>query len=377
MPAPRSTSSDCICFAGGGSGGHILPGRVLARELQHTQQRVIWIGSQGKIEQQLLGGELFPWYALPARRWVGQPWYRRAVSLLLLTFAILRAVQILRRERAVLIVATGGFAAFPAAVGAVLLHRPLILLEQNARSGLLTKIFAPFARYIFTAYPNTLRDQKVICCSGNPMDVEWRQSLPAQKRYDLREGVLRVAVLGGSQGSQILNHTLPQALQQLVSSLYKRLKIRHQCGDAHLVDTRRRYVDCAVPVQVQGFWKQAYDLYSWADVIICRAGAMTISEICAVGVASLLIPLPNAARDHQRYNADFLIRAHAAWLCPQQNFTAEWLAAWLTALLNLPYRDARDLLMTLGARAQMLTRHDASIQIVQKITALKSQQTHS
>lgn len=286
---------------------------------------------------------------------------KSAVTLLFAPFKLFGAVRqaraLLRARRPRAVVSFGGFAAGPGGLAARLLGLPLIVHEQNRAPGLTNRVLARFARRVLEGFPQSFRgvDAETV---GNPVRGEISALPPPGERFAARGGAARVLVLGGSQGAHILNVALPQALGRLPQTL--RPQVRHQCGERHLERARRVYAAAKVEASIEPFIADMAAAYAWADLVVCRAGALTLAELCAAGLGGVLIPFPQAVDDHQTRNAEYLAEHGAAVLVAEgEDFETRLLAA-LQPLLE---DGARRLAMAEAARA--LARPDAAAAVAE------------
>jgi len=322
MTAPRT-----ILIAAGGTGGHIMPGLAVADELRQRGWRVLWAGHPDKMEGRLIpehGIELLPLRFTGVRG-------KGAAAMLTLPFRLLsgfaQAWRVLSQARPNVVLGMGGYVAFPVGVLAALRRVPLVLHEQNAVAGLTNKVLARVANRVLSGFPDVLKRSERV---GNPVRRDVVGLSAHQARYAVRTGPLRLLVVGGSLGAQALNQTVPAALASLPPE--RRPQVTHQSGASHIDALRAAYAQAGVAAECMPFIDDMAGALADADVVVCRAGAMTVAEVAAAGVAALFVPFPHAVDDHQTANARFLSDAGAAWLRQQVEFTAEWLAAWLSDL---------------------------------------------
>ena len=337
-----------IIIAGGGTGGHIFPGLALALLLRARGCRVLWLGADG-MERSVAAEQGIEFQLLPIRKFRGQSWFARIRSLLTVFSALMRARALLRKHKANAVISLGGFAALPTALATALSPIQLYVLEQNAIAGWSSRIALPLARRAFVAYSGALPSSKTLV-SGNPLRTEFTDLEAPLERYSKRRGALRVAVLGGSQGARALNQTVATCYANLPSATRARVQIKHQCGRL-LADTHKLYGDTLDEIELVEFWQDPLPVYLWADLVICRAGAMTVSEVSAVGVAALFVPYPYAASDHQYHNTLELIEHDAAWLFTERDFSQSWLTELLSKLQTSPLTQQRRALAQLANRA--------------------------
>ncbi len=298
-----------VLILAGGTGGHIFPGLAVARELIACSVPVRWMGSAGGMETRLVpeAGITIDTIAVRGLRGKG------ATSWLTAPFKLMRALwqslQIVRSLKPRAVISFGGFAAGPGGLAAWLLRRPLIVHEQNRAPGLTNRLLARFATRVLCGFPQSFSD---IECEtvGNPVRPAIAAIAEPALRLADRMGPIRVLVLGGSQGARALNLELPA-----VFSGFSNIEIRHQCGASMLQETQAAYAKNNVSAQIEAFITDMSQAYSWADLVVARAGASTLAELCAAGVASVLVPFPGAVDDHQARNAEFMAQAGASvWL---------------------------------------------------------------
>ena len=292
-----------VVILAGGTGGHIFPGLAVARALRTRQVPVLWLGSAGGMETRLVPADRFPIETIAVRGLRG----KGVGSLLAAPFTLLRAVwqalRVLRARKPRAVLSFGGFAAGPGGIAAWLLRRPLLVHEQNRAPGLTNRVLSRFSRRVLTGFPGSFAGRKEEAV-GNPVRAEIAALPPPAERFADRDGALRLLVLGGSQGARAINETVPRVVAALRDE--HAFEIRHQCGEKLLDDARAAYARAGVEAQVEPFIRDMAAAYGWADIVIGRAGALTIAELCAAGVGSLLVPFPGAVDDHQARNAEYL-----------------------------------------------------------------------
>jgi UDP-N-acetylglucosamine--N-acetylmuramyl-(pentapeptide) pyrophosphoryl-undecaprenol N-acetylglucosamine transferase len=342
-----------ILIMAGGTGGHIMPGLAVADYLRDEGWRVVWMGNPEGMEAKLVPGRGYEmaWVRFAALRGKG------VLRKLMLPFNLLRGMAQARREikriRPDVVLGFGGFITFPGGLMAAMDGRPLVLHEQNSVAGLANKVLARVARRILTGFPDALKMGE---WCGNPVRPEIPAVPPPEQRFDGRSGRLRILVVGGSLGAQALNHAVPEALALI--PVEDRPEVVHQSGEKHLVDLKANYQRTGVVAHVVPFIEDMAGAYEWADLVICRAGALTVAELAAAGAASILVPFPHAVDDHQTANARFLANAGAAILLPQAELTAEKLSLLRTL--------SRGQLQQMAEKARALARPDAT-EVVAKV----------
>ena len=341
----------------GGTGGHIMPGLAVAEHLREQGWKIAWMGNPDGMEAKLTAGRGYEmaWVHFTALR--GKGWLRK----LLLPFNLLRgfsqAWSQLKRIRPDVVLGMGGYVSFPGGMMAALRGIPLLLHEQNSVAGLANRVLAGVADRILSGFPEVLRKADWV---GNPVRPEIAV-LPAPTfRYAQHSGPLRVLVVGGSLGAQALNEVLPKALALIAED--RRPAVLHQAGEKHLPMLKSLYLSAGVQADCVAFINDMAGAYDWADLVICRAGALTVAELAAAGVASLLVPFPHAVDDHQTSNARFLSTAGAAILLPQDQLTP----ARLAEIANLP----RSQLAQMAEKARELARPEATAAVAQACAEL-------
>ncbi|MBK9161678.1 MAG: undecaprenyldiphospho-muramoylpentapeptide beta-N-acetylglucosaminyltransferase [Nitrosomonadales bacterium] len=352
-----------ILIMAGGTGGHIYPGLAVADALREKGWNVVWLGAPDSME-----AELVPKHGYPVA-WVNFSGLRGKGLLrkLLLPFALLRAMgqsmAALFRHRPDVVLGMGGYITFPGGVMTALLRRPLIIHEQNSIAGLSNRALARIAQKVLSGFPDVL--PKAVWC-GNPVRDSIATLPGPEQRYAARSGRLNLLVVGGSLGAKALNEALPQALARLPEA--ERPHVLHQTGKQHFAAVRELYRQAGVEADIRPFLDDMAGCYADADVVVCRAGALTIAELAAAGVASILVPFPFAVDDHQTHNARFLSERGAATLLPQDRLSADSLAQLLIELTD--GGRSRERLLAMARQARGLARTDAVQQVAQACAEL-------
>lgn len=354
-----------VMIMAGGTGGHVYPGLAVAQHLRELGWRVIWLGTRRGLEASVIPptGIEMVWLKFAGVRGKG---YMRFMSLpLQILIAFAQSARAIFKHRPDVVLGLGGYTAFPGGMMAALLRRPLVVHEQNSIAGLTNRVLACVADTVLVGFPNAFsgrRDKPLPCGkvatqhSGNPVRADIA-ALPAPAaRYADRDGALQVLVLGGSLGAQALNEAMPLALKQLAPA--HRPKVIHQTGAKHLQQVEKIYAEAGVAAEVLAFVDDMAARYAWSDLVICRAGALTIAELAAAGVASVLIPYPHAVDDHQTTNAAFLTAAGAAVLVAQTELSPAVLA-------NLLEKFTREKLLAMAQGARALAKPDATRKVAQ------------
>lgn len=346
-----------IAIAAGGTGGHVFPALAVAEALRERGCELLWIGTQHGLENQVVPPRGIPLQPLAMRAVRGGGIARKLVAPVRILAGLAAATRLLLRARPALVLGMGGYAAAPTGIAAWMLRIPLVIHEQNARAGLTNRLLARFATRILQAFPGAFGPSASVQTTGNPVRADIA-ALPAPaQRESFSATPLRLLVLGGSQGAQVLNETLPQVLGTLAGNP---IEVRHQCGRAHLEAARQAYQRAGVPAQVEAFIDDMAGAYAWAQIVVCRAGALTVSELCAAGVGAVLVPLPHAADDHQSANAAHMRDAGAGIIVPESPAFADALRTQLAALLAEPER-----LLAMAGQARTLARADACNTVVE------------
>jgi UDP-N-acetylglucosamine--N-acetylmuramyl-(pentapeptide) pyrophosphoryl-undecaprenol N-acetylglucosamine transferase len=314
----------CALIMAGGTGGHIFPGLAVAEALRERAWRVHWLGGPDSMESRLVPPLGFAFETID----FGGVRGKGPVTLALLPLRLLKAfwqsIQVVRRVQPDVVVGLGGYITFPAGMMAVLLGKPLLLHEQNSVAGLVNKVLAGVADRVFTAFPGVLGKARWI---GNPLRAAFLRQPPPAERFAGRNGPLKLLVIGGSLGAKALNETVPRALALI--PVGERPEVLHQGGARQIGELRANYASVGVEAELTPFIEDTARAFAEADLVICRAGASTVTELAAVGAAALYVPFPFAVDDHQTTNARFIVDAGGGWLVQQRDLTPQWLAQLL------------------------------------------------
>lgn len=348
-----------------GTGGHVFPALAVAKLLQQQGHQVSWLATPNGMENRLLEGQNIPIYHIDIKGVRGNGLVRKVTAPFKILKATMSAMRFMKQHQVDVVAGFGGYVAGPGGLAARALGLPVLIHEQNAVAGFTNTQLARIAKIICQAFPNTFASSKKLHTIGNPVRKEIAETLSPAWRYEQREknGLpLNVLIVGGSLGAQALNETVPQALAQLDIPLH----ITHQCGQKQLELTQSQYqnIPIQISVDVVPFIQDMAKAYSDADVIICRAGALTVTEVAMAGVAAIFVPLPSAVDDHQTANARFLSDNGAAKLCLQSTMTPENLTAILQPLMK------RDVLSHMAVKARQHAEPDATQKVVDLIQAL-------
>ncbi len=342
-----------ILVMAGGTGGHIFPGLAVAEYLRICGWNVSWLGNQSGMEYRLVKSCDFPFEAIEFGGLRGKGLKAKLMLPINLIRACFQSWKIMRRLKPSVVLGMGGYITFPGGLVTKLLKRPLVLHESNSVAGSANRALARIAMRTLTGFPNTMAHAEWV---GNPIREEFDHMQTPALRYDQRQGPLSILVVGGSLGAAALNENIPAALKLI--SKDARPKIIHQAGDKHLAELQKRYADLGVEAQILPFIDDMPSAYAQADLVICRAGAMTVSELAACGVASCLIPFPFAIDDHQTANAKFLADANAAILLPQQNLNPQDLALMIQNFNRVDLKE-------IALRAHALAKPHATLRVAE------------
>ena len=347
--------SRCVLIAAGGTGGHVFPGIAVAHALKRAGIKVVWIGSQGGMEQQWIEKEAIPLTLINVQGLRGKSLLKRGAAFFNLFSAFFQAVSALKNIRPDAVLCMGGFVSGPAGLAAKYLAIPLAIHEQNAISGMTNRVLSYIAHKVFIAFPKTkgLNLTEKVIFTGNPVR-EAIMNLPLPSfRFKGRKAVLTILVLGGSRGAQALNESVPIVLSRMSCHL----SVIHQCGaQADIPSIKAAYKGSHLLVDVTPFIDDMAAAYARADLVICRAGALTLSELMSAGLGAVLVPYPHAVDDHQTHNAAILVDAKAGIIW-QQHESIDLLSEKLKPLLN------RDELLAMAERARKLA-NPKTVQIV-------------
>ncbi len=326
----KKTQHPILIFAGG-TGGHVFPALAVAKKIEQQKVPIVWIGTKKGIESKVVDKEglRIKWILVSGLRGKGFSAY--LIAPVKLTLAALQVIWFLLRYRPCAVLGMGGFVSGPGGLIASLLRRPVIIHEQNAIAGLTNRILAPFAKTILTGFPSTFA-RKNTEFVGNPVREEITQ---IHREFEIAEPAdrpIRILIIGGSLGAQIFNKVVPAAVAQLPNN--DRPELWHQSGEHKLDYAQKQYSDHKVVARVEEFIESMHEAYGWADLVICRAGAITVAELAIAGVGAILIPYPYAVDDHQTVNGGALEHANAAILIQEHELTETKLANLIQDLLT-------------------------------------------
>ena len=352
-----------VLIMAGGTGGHVFPALAVADELRKRGHNIHWLGTARGIEMRLVPAANIPLHLIKVEGVRGRGVTGLFKAPFLISYALGQALQLIRKVNPDVVVGFGGFASGPGGIAARVLGKPLIIHEQNAVAGTTNRLLAKVATKVLAAFPDAFNSvpEKSVQVVGNPVRTTINDLADAKTRYGdrIEKNIpLRLLVLGGSLGAKAINELVPAALTQLPSM--SRPQVWHQSGKNHADATTALYMQHQVNAKVDAFVEDMSAAYAWADLVICRAGALTVSELTAAGVASILIPLPSAIDDHQTYNAKYLSDVGAGVSLVQKELTA----AKLAALLSTELADRQHLLL-MAEKAQQLALPKAAMQVAE------------
>lgn len=352
-------------FMAAGTGGHVFPALAVAKQLQQQGVQVSWLATPSGMENRLLKQHDIPIYRINIQGIRGNGLLRKLAAPFKILKATLQAVRYMKQHKVTAVAGFGGYVAGPGGLAARILGIPILIHEQNAVAGFTNKQLSGLASTICQAFPNTFAQSDKLVTTGNPVRREIINIYNPSYRYQQREDAgqpLQVLIVGGSLGAQALNQCVPQALSHLAQPL----QVLHQCGQDHVEKTEAAYAQAPanIQVKVQAFIEDMAQAYADADLIICRAGALTVTEVATAGVAAIFVPLPSAVDDHQTANAQYLAKAGAAKICPQASMSADSLAVQLGNIMSRP------ILMEMAVKARQHAQADATEHVAKLIQAL-------
>lgn len=345
-----------ILIIAGGTGGHIFPALAVARAMHDRGIDVQWLGTKGGLEEKLVPNS-FPLTTLRIKAFRGKGLLSKVLMPWRLFWTTVKAYRVIRRLRPDVVLGMGGYVTAPGGLAAWLARIPLVIHEQNSIAGLANQLLSRFAKTVLQAFPDTFPDEDKVYTTGNPVRAELIATPPPADRYAKRVGPLRILVLGGSQGASAINDHIVEALKQYPRSA--ELIMWHQTGARDFEKMQKAYQSISVDSKVSPFIEDMAEAYCWADLVICRAGALTVSEIAAVGVAAIFIPYPFAVDDHQLHNSRFLEKAGAAMIVIEKTLTTPRLIELLQQFAN-----DRDRLLKMAECARHLSEPRAVDQVV-------------
>ncbi len=337
-----------IMIMAGGTGGHVYPAMAVADYLKEHGWNVVWLCTEGGMENRMIAGKDYSKATITMRGVRGKGLLGWLLLPFKLAIAFKQSFAAIRQHQPDVVLGMGGFAAFPGGMMAKLLGKPLVIHEQNSIAGLTNKTLSLIADKTLAAFPSAFDDKAMLV--GNPVRQDITQLASPQHRYNQRAGKLNLLVVGGSLGAAALNDVLPKALANLPSGQFE---VVHQAGEKHIAALQANYQAANVQAEAKAFIHNMADMYAWADMVICRAGALTVAELACVGVASILVPFPHAVDDHQTYNAQYLSDAGAAKLIQQTEFDVQKATEMLRSL-------TREICLDMAIKAKQLAKPEAT-----------------
>ena len=354
-----SVKNISVLVMAGGTGGHVFPALAVADELRTRGATVNWLGTARGIENRLVPAANIPLHLIKVEGVRGRGILGLAKAPFLIIYAVLQAINVIRQINPDVVLGFGGFASGPGGLAAKLLGKPLVIHEQNAVAGTTNRLLAKVANKVLAAFPDSFTQTNIAQIVGNPVREQIKNLKPVQARYAERaqqNAPLQLLIVGGSLGAKAINELLPVALSEL--PIEQRPSVWHQTGKGHAEATTSLYMQHQVNATVAEFIDDMAAAYAWADVVVCRAGALTVSELMMAGVAAILIPLPSAIDDHQTFNAKNLTEAGAGIALVQKDLTA----AKMAALLLTELAD-RNHLSSMAEKARQLAKPHAAAQV--------------
>ena len=334
----------------GGTGGHIFPALAVAEKMRERGWRVCWLGNPDGMEARIVPQRGFEmvWVRFGALR--GKGLLRKLLLPLNLLRGFWQAQKAIRQVQPNVVIGMGGYITFPGGMMAALLGKPLVVHEQNSVAGLANRVLVGVADQVLTGFPDVFKKGRWV---GNPVRPEIAAIVPPSERFAGRSGALHLLVIGGSLGAQALNEMVPRGMALLGGNELP--QIVHQAGEKHIEALRANYAAVGVQAHCVPFIEDMAGAYAWADLVICRSGALTVAELAAAGVASILVPFPHAVDDHQTFNARFLVNVGGAFLLPQNEMTPDAIA--------LIRNYSRGQLLEMAEKARSLARPDATEEV--------------
>ena len=332
----------------GGTGGHVYPAMAVADYMKKHGWKIVWLCTEGGMENRLIEGKPYEKAMITMQGVRGKGLLGWLLLPIKLAIASKQSISTIHKYQPNVVLGMGGFAAFPGGLIAKCLGKPLVIHEQNSIAGLTNKILALIANRVLAAFPSAFVNKAELV--GNPVRQDITQLPAPEHRYKQRTGKLNLLVVGGSLGAAALNDVLPKALANLSKETFN---VVHQAGEKHISALQANYQAAGVQAETKAFINNMAEMYAWADVVICRAGALTIAELACVGVASVLVPFPHAVDDHQTYNAKYLSDMGAAKLIQQTEFNVQKATEILNSL-------TRENCLAMAIKARALAKPEAT-----------------
>ncbi len=348
-------ATQTVLIMAGGTGGHIFPALSIARHLQSKGFSIAWLGTARGLEIDVINGTDIPLHLIDVKGLRGKGLLSIVVAPFMILSAIVQALGVIRKVRPCCVLGMGGYVTGPGGVAAKLSGKPLLIHEQNAIAGFSNRMLAKIANTVMQAFPGTFSESVNALTTGNPVRADI--SALTVKNYAVSTAPLRILVVGGSLGAVAINELMPTVLSMFAQE--SRPKIWHQVGKKNIASALQAYADAGLAIdescRVEPFINDMAAAYEWADIVVCRAGALTVSEVAAAGIASLLVPYPYAVDDHQTRNAQSLSEENAAVLIQQKDLDANKLQQLLAG-----FQEDRDALQAMAQRARKVARFDAN-----------------
>ncbi|MDZ4142664.1 MAG: undecaprenyldiphospho-muramoylpentapeptide beta-N-acetylglucosaminyltransferase [Methylotenera sp.] len=341
----------------GGTGGHVYPAMAVADYLKNMGWNIVWLCTEGGMENRLIENSGYEKAMIAMRGVRGKGLLGWMLLPVKLAKAFAQSIAAIRKHQPDVVLGMGGFAAFPGGLMAKLLGKPLVIHEQNSVAGLTNKVLYKFATRVLTAFPAAFAkktNEGKALLVGNPVRADIAALPLPEVRFAGREGALHLLVVGGSLGAQALNEVLPQTLALL--PVGQRPQVVHQAGIKHIEALKNNYENAGVDADAKAFIDDMASMYAWADFVICRSGALTVAEVSAVGLGSLMVPFPFAVDDHQTTNAAYLAEQGAAFVVQQKDFNVEKLQKILNGL-------NREVCIDMAIKARALGKPEATVNV--------------
>lgn len=346
-----------VLIMAGGTGGHVFPGLAVANKMREQGIDVHWLGTQKGLEARLVPEAGFPMHYISISGIRGKGMKDLLLAPFRLIHAVFQAKGVIRQLKPDVVLGMGGFVSGPGGIAAWLMGCPVIVHEQNAKAGMTNAWLARVAKKVLEGFPSTFPGLKKAVSVGNPVRMEIAVLPPPEERFENRKNTLQLLVLGGSLGAQAINELLPLALAQM--PVADRPAVLHQTGEKHLDNTKEFYQKAGVTAEIVPFIQEMDKAYTQSDLVLCRAGALTVAELCAAGLGAILVPFPHAVDDHQTANGSFMAKQGAAILIQQKDLTVEKLAALLS-----DFNAHREKCVTMAQAARSLRRIDATNKVL-------------
>jgi len=353
-----------ILIMAGGTGGHVFPALATAKALKKAGYHIHWLGAGRGIETKLVPDAGFELWQIPITGLRGKGLFSWFMAPFKILKAVMASIHIIRKVNPVMVIGMGGYVTGPGGLAAWLLKKPLVIHEQNAVAGLTNRLLLPVAKRVLQAFPDTFRSNDKVIYTGNPVRDEMSHLKLPTDRFKKIDRSIHLLILGGSLGAKAINECIPRSLHLLPS--HNDLQVWHQTGELHFEATKNIYQEDSLEVyRLEPFIHDMASALDWADFVICRAGALTVSEISAAGIGSLLVPYPHAVDDHQTKNGAHLVKKGAAMMIQQKDLSPERLASQLHSVLGDPQK-----LLAMGIASRALAKLDATDRVVEECLSI-------